>query len=223
MPRPIPSTCVPGIKFSDGSPITADDVKFSIERMKAGEIMKGQLANVTAVTVVDPATVTVTLSEPSGALAITLSRPGSAAILPMKAVQSQARLLLAARSRVGPVHPEAAHPEGPGGLRGQSELVEGRLPPGQEPRPGLLRGPELVGSGRRVGRDRHRGRRLCGRPAPQGRGQDPGPPERPAGAALLGLELAEGAVRQQRRPQGVRLCGRPPGPASTPAGSGPAP
>jgi ABC-type transport system substrate-binding protein len=79
----------PGIKFSDGSPITADDVKFSIERMKAGEVMKGTLANVTAVTVVDPATVTVTLSEPSGALATTLSRPGSAAILPMKAVQSK--------------------------------------------------------------------------------------------------------------------------------------
>ena len=38
----------PGIKFSDGSPITADDVKFSIERMKGGEIMKGTLANVTS-------------------------------------------------------------------------------------------------------------------------------------------------------------------------------
>ena len=32
--------------FSDGSPITADDVKFSIERMKSGEVMKGTLANV---------------------------------------------------------------------------------------------------------------------------------------------------------------------------------
>jgi peptide/nickel transport system substrate-binding protein len=79
-----------GIKFSDGSPITADDVKFSIDRMKTGEIMKGQLANVTAVTVVDPNTVTVALSQPSGALAVTLSRPGSAVILPMKAVQAKA-------------------------------------------------------------------------------------------------------------------------------------
>ena len=78
----------PGIMFSDGSPITAEDVKFSIERMKAGEVMKGTLANVAAVTAVDPSTVTVTLSEPSGALATTLSRPGSAAILPMAAVQS---------------------------------------------------------------------------------------------------------------------------------------
>jgi peptide/nickel transport system substrate-binding protein len=76
-----------GAKFSDGSEITADDVKWSIDRMRQGEIMKGLLSNVTDVSIKDPSTIVVTLSAPSRALPLALSRHGSAAILSRKAVE----------------------------------------------------------------------------------------------------------------------------------------
>lgn len=77
-------------KFSDGSLITAEDVKWSIDRMRAGEIMKGLLSNVASVTVQDHATVVVALSAPTRALPIALSRAGSAAILSKATVDGNA-------------------------------------------------------------------------------------------------------------------------------------
>lgn len=77
-----------GAMFSDGSPITADDAKFSIDRMRQGQIMKGLLSNITDVTVTDPQTVVVTLSASSRALPLALSRLGSAAILSQAAVSA---------------------------------------------------------------------------------------------------------------------------------------
>jgi peptide/nickel transport system substrate-binding protein len=77
-------------KFSDGTPITAADVKWSIDRMRQGDIMKGLLSNVSDVSVVDDTHVKVTLSAPSRALPLALSRAGSAAILSQKAVEGNA-------------------------------------------------------------------------------------------------------------------------------------
>ena len=76
-------------KFSDGSPVAAEDVKFSIDRMRQGDIMKGLLANIADVAITDPETITVTLSAPSRALPLALSRLGSAAILSKAAVSGK--------------------------------------------------------------------------------------------------------------------------------------
>lgn len=77
-----------GIEFSDGSPITADDVVFSFERMQEGEIMSGLLALLTSVTAVDDSTIEMTLSAPSSSFIQTIGRPGSAAILSRAAVEA---------------------------------------------------------------------------------------------------------------------------------------
>ena len=54
-----------GVTFTSGNPMTADDVVFSIERMKAlGQGLSFLLASVESVEVVDPLTVRVTLAEP---------------------------------------------------------------------------------------------------------------------------------------------------------------
>jgi peptide/nickel transport system substrate-binding protein len=76
-----------GTMFSDGSPITAEDVKWSIDRMRESEIMAGLLSNVSEVTIADPSTIEITLSAPSRALPQSLSRLGSAAILSQAAVE----------------------------------------------------------------------------------------------------------------------------------------
>jgi peptide/nickel transport system substrate-binding protein len=59
------------VKFHDGADFTADDVKFSIDRAMAADSTNAQKAlfdGITAVTVVDPTTVTITLSRPVGSL-----------------------------------------------------------------------------------------------------------------------------------------------------------
>jgi peptide/nickel transport system substrate-binding protein len=76
-----------GIMFSDGSPITAEDVKWSIDRMRESEIMAGLLSSITEVTVADPSTIVISLSAPSRALPLSLSRHGSAGILSQAAVE----------------------------------------------------------------------------------------------------------------------------------------
>ncbi|MEM9550691.1 MAG: ABC transporter substrate-binding protein [Pseudomonadota bacterium] len=58
-----------GVTFHDGTTMDADDVKFSLDRARAEDSANAQKAlfdGITDVTVVDPATVQVTLSEPNG-------------------------------------------------------------------------------------------------------------------------------------------------------------
>ena len=59
-----------GAKFHDGTPFSADDVKFSIDRAMAEDSVnpqKGLYSAIETVEVVDPATVVVTLKHPQGA------------------------------------------------------------------------------------------------------------------------------------------------------------
>lgn len=57
----------PGVRFHDGTPLTADDVKFSLERVMdpaTASPNRGKLAQVDAITVVDPLTVHLTTKAP---------------------------------------------------------------------------------------------------------------------------------------------------------------
>ncbi len=58
-----------GVKFHDGTPFSADDVKFSLDRDRAPNSVSAQkqlFATIKSVDVVDPATVKVTLTQPTG-------------------------------------------------------------------------------------------------------------------------------------------------------------
>jgi peptide/nickel transport system substrate-binding protein len=58
-----------GVKFHDGAPFSADDVKFSLDRARDPKSLNAQkqlFANIASVDVVDPATVKVTLTKPQG-------------------------------------------------------------------------------------------------------------------------------------------------------------
>ena len=81
-------TIRPDAQFSDGSTITAEDVKYSVERMAKGAALKTALADVTGVAVTTPNTVHITLSKPSRVILNALATTGSAAILSEKAVES---------------------------------------------------------------------------------------------------------------------------------------
>jgi len=81
-----------GVKFHNGRTLVANDVKFSIERIldpKTAARGKGSLGMIESVQVVDPQTVRIHLSHPSGAF---LSRIAGTyqAILPPEAVQGSA-------------------------------------------------------------------------------------------------------------------------------------
>jgi len=77
----------PNAKFSDGSPVTAQDVKFSLERAAKGEALKASLAIMKRVGVLNRTTVRVQLSQRSRVFLNALARVGSAAILSKKAVE----------------------------------------------------------------------------------------------------------------------------------------
>lgn len=65
----------PGVKFHNGRELTADDVKFSLDRARDPEIgssVINYLRPVTQVDVVDPLTVKITTAQPYGALAAAL-------------------------------------------------------------------------------------------------------------------------------------------------------
>lgn len=58
-----------GVKYQDGTPFTADDVKYSLDAARGEKSVSAQkqlFAKIAAVDVVDPATVKVTLSAPQG-------------------------------------------------------------------------------------------------------------------------------------------------------------
>ncbi len=59
-----------GVTFHDGTPFSAEDVKFTLDRARAEDSTNAQkqlFAGIEEVTVIDPATVEVRLSEPEGA------------------------------------------------------------------------------------------------------------------------------------------------------------
>jgi peptide/nickel transport system substrate-binding protein len=60
-------------KFHDGKPITAADVQFSIETVRDNHPFKSMFAPVNAVTIPDPYTAVIRLSEPHPALAIAMT------------------------------------------------------------------------------------------------------------------------------------------------------
>jgi peptide/nickel transport system substrate-binding protein len=65
-----------GVRFHDGKPLTADDVAWSIRSMNDGTLVTakgGAFAAVTAVTVHDPLTLTVTTNKPDPSLLFNLS------------------------------------------------------------------------------------------------------------------------------------------------------
>ncbi len=84
----------PGVRFHNGDPLIAADVKFSLERIldpKTGAALRGNLKAVKAVEVVDPLTVKVVLSEPFAPLIAYLAQPYGA-IVDAKFVQGGANL-----------------------------------------------------------------------------------------------------------------------------------
>ena len=64
-----------GVKVHNGRTVTADDVKASIDRFVQVGIRRGDLAAVQAVTVVDPATVRISLKEAQGSFLGALANP----------------------------------------------------------------------------------------------------------------------------------------------------
>jgi peptide/nickel transport system substrate-binding protein len=67
---------VEGVTFHDGTTFDAEDVKFSLDRARAEDstnAQKGLFAQIADVTVVDPLTVQITLSQPNGALPFNLA------------------------------------------------------------------------------------------------------------------------------------------------------
>jgi peptide/nickel transport system substrate-binding protein len=81
----------PGIKFSNGQPVTADDVKFSLDQFgdpKINEVMSILTTGYEASTIVDPSTFQVNLSTPVPSFLDNIST-FAASILPKDLVQKQ--------------------------------------------------------------------------------------------------------------------------------------
>lgn len=79
-----------GVKYHDGSDFDANDVLFSLDRARAEESTNAQkalFAGISAVEVVDPLTVSLTLSEPNGNLPFNLAW-GDAVILAEESVDA---------------------------------------------------------------------------------------------------------------------------------------
>ena len=65
-----------GVTFHDGTTMDAEDVKFSLDRARAEDSTNAQkalFASIAEVTVIDPLTVQITLSEPNGSLLFNLA------------------------------------------------------------------------------------------------------------------------------------------------------
>ena len=80
----------PNVKFHNGDDLTAEDVKFTFERLKApdsGYSYGSQVETISSVEAVDPQTVKFTLSAPTGPFLIYMAFPGSS-IVSKKVVES---------------------------------------------------------------------------------------------------------------------------------------
>jgi peptide/nickel transport system substrate-binding protein len=75
-------------KFSDGSPITAADVVFSVKRMQQGAALQASLTDVKSVSAAGDTTVKIGLKSRSRVFLNALARVGNAAILSQKAVSA---------------------------------------------------------------------------------------------------------------------------------------
>lgn len=89
-------------KFSDGSRITAQDVRFSLQRAAKSASLKASLAVMKQVVVVNPTTVRVTLAQPSRVFLNSLARVGAAAILSQKAVEGNSAYFTKPTATSGP-------------------------------------------------------------------------------------------------------------------------
>lgn len=81
-----------GVKYHDGSDFNADDVKFALDRIgaeKSANAQKALYAAISSVDVVDPATVAITLSQPTGAMLFNLAW-GDAVIVAPESVDGNA-------------------------------------------------------------------------------------------------------------------------------------
>ena len=79
-----------GVTFHNGDPLTAEDVKFTFDRLRAphsGYSYGSQVATIKRVVVIDPHTVAFHLSEKTAPFLIYMAFPGSS-IVPKKLVQS---------------------------------------------------------------------------------------------------------------------------------------
>ncbi|SDQ90455.1 ABC transporter substrate-binding protein [Pseudovibrio sp. Tun.PSC04-5.I4] len=77
-----------GVTFHDGSPFSAADVKFSLDRARADNSVNAQkplFANISKVIVVDPQTINIVLSAPSGNLAYNLAWGDAVIVSPASA------------------------------------------------------------------------------------------------------------------------------------------
>lgn len=80
----------PSVTFHNGDPLTAEDVKFSFDRLRApdsGYSYGAQVETIASVDVVDPLTVTFKLTKPTGPFLVYMAFPGSS-IVPKKLVES---------------------------------------------------------------------------------------------------------------------------------------
>ncbi len=83
-----------GVRFHNGDPLTADDVKFSFDRIldpKVGGSLRGNFAVIKSVEVMDPATVKIVLTQPFSPFLAYLAQP-YAGIVDRKFVQGGAIL-----------------------------------------------------------------------------------------------------------------------------------
>lgn len=80
------------VTFHDGKPLTAEDVKYSLERIQELSPKKALFAPIETVDVVDQYTVQINLSSPFGPLLTYLALPGTASIVDQATVEANGDL-----------------------------------------------------------------------------------------------------------------------------------